>query len=52
MRLAEGVFKPTAAQRKAIALLKGNAKHVLLFGGSRSGKTTVLVVAVIYRACA
>lgn len=52
MRLAEGVFKPTAVQKKALALLKGNAKHILLFGGSRSGKTTVLVVAIIYRACA
>ena len=52
MRLAEGVFKPTAVQKEALALLRGNAKHILLFGGSHSGKTTVLVVAIIYRACA
>jgi phage terminase large subunit len=44
------VFKPTAIQKKALALLKSGAKHILLFGGSRSGKTTVLVVAIIYRA--
>jgi len=44
------LFKPTAIQRKALALLKGGAKHILLFGGSRSGKTTVLVMAIIYRA--
>ena len=44
------VFKPTSIQRKALALLKGGAKHILLFGGSRSGKTTVLVMAIIYRA--
>ncbi len=44
------LFKPTAVQRKALALLKGGAKHILLFGGSRSGKTTVLVMAIIYRA--
>ena len=44
------VFKPTAIQRKALALLKGGAKHILLFGGSRSGKTTVIVMAIIYRA--
>ncbi len=44
------VFKPTAVQKKALALLRGPAKHVLLFGGSRSGKTTVIVMAVIYRA--
>jgi PBSX family phage terminase large subunit len=43
-------FKPTAIQRKALLLLKSGAKHILLFGGSRSGKTTVLVMAIIYRA--
>ncbi len=46
------VFKPTEVQKKALELLKGDSKHVLLFGGSRSGKTTVLVVSIIYRACA
>jgi len=44
------LFKPTAIQRKALALLKSGAKHILLFGGSRSGKTTVIVMAIIYRA--
>jgi hypothetical protein len=44
------IFKPTNIQKKALALLKGGAKHILLFGGSRSGKTTVLVMAIIYRA--
>ena len=45
------VFKPTAVQQKALELLSSAAKHVLLFGGSRSGKTTVLVMAIIFRAC-
>jgi len=44
------VFKPTTIQRKALALLKSGAKHILLYGGSRSGKTTVLVMAIIFRA--
>ena len=44
------LFKPTAIQRKALSLLKSGAKHILLFGGSRSGKTTVLVMAIIFRA--
>jgi PBSX family phage terminase large subunit len=44
------VFRPTAVQKKALALAKGGAKHILLFGGSRSGKTTVLVMVIIYRA--
>jgi hypothetical protein len=44
------LFKPTTIQRKALALLKCGAKHILLFGGSRSGKTTVLVMAIIFRA--
>jgi len=44
------VFKPTSVQKNALALLKGGAKHILLFGGSRSGKTTVIVMAIIFRA--
>ncbi|AEF84917.1 phage terminase, large subunit, PBSX family [Treponema primitia ZAS-2] len=40
----------TGAQKKALDLLKSGAKHILLFGGSRSGKTTVLVLAILYRA--
>ena len=46
------LFHPTKVQTKALELLRSEAKHVLLFGGSRSGKTTVLVMAIIYRACA
>lgn len=45
------LFKPTAVQKKDLELLSSSAKHILLFGGSRSGKTTVLVMAVIFRAC-
>ena len=45
------LFKPTAVQKKALALLASSAKHILLFGGSRSGKTTVIVMAIIFRAC-
>jgi hypothetical protein len=41
------VFRPTAVQKKVLALLKGGAKHVLLYDGSRPGKATVLVMAVI-----
>jgi PBSX family phage terminase large subunit len=44
------VFRPTGVQKKALALVKSGAKHILLFGGSRSGKTTVLVMALIFRA--
>jgi PBSX family phage terminase large subunit len=44
------VFRPTGAQKRALALLKSGAKHILLFGGSRSGKTTALAMAVVYRA--
>jgi hypothetical protein len=28
------VFKPTATQKQALALVKSGAKHILLFGGS------------------
>jgi PBSX family phage terminase large subunit len=44
------IFRPTTIQRQVLSLVKGGAKHILLFGGSRSGKTTVLVMAIIYRA--
>ena len=46
----ENIFHPTRVQRAALRLLKTGAKHVLLFGGSRSGKTTILVIVIIYRA--
>lgn len=38
-------------QKKALELLSSAAKHVLLFGGSRSGKTTIIIMVIIYRAC-
>ncbi len=50
--MAGVIFKPTKIQKKALALLKGGAKHILLFGGSRSGKTTIITIAIIYRAIA
>ena len=42
----------TWKQAEAITLLKSPAKHVLLAGGARSGKTAVILLALIYRACA
>ncbi len=50
IKKAGEIFNPTRIQRAALRLLKTGAKHVLLFGGSRSGKTTILVIAIIYRA--
>ncbi|KXV33700.1 DNA packaging protein [Gluconobacter thailandicus] len=38
------------AQRDAVRLLGGPARHILLRGGSRSGKTFVLIRAVVIRA--
>ncbi len=43
-------FKKTADQRRALALLGGPARNVLLYGGSRSGKTFITVYALLYRA--
>ena len=37
-------FKKTNDQLEAIQLLSGTAKYVLLFGGSRSGKTFILIL--------
>ena len=43
-------FKLTATQCEALKLLSGKSRFVLLFGGSRSGKTFLLVYAVLVRA--
>lgn len=43
-------FKKTRDQQKATALLGGNYKWILLHGGSRSGKTLILVRAICIRA--
>ena len=44
------LVKWTDKQKEALALLSGNAQHVMLLGGSRSGKTYLLVHAVFLRA--
>lgn len=43
-------FTKTARQREAIDLLAGPARNVMLYGGSRSGKTFIILYAIIVRA--
>jgi phage terminase large subunit-like protein len=43
-------FRKTIKQREATKLLTGPAAHTLLFGGSRSGKTFIIVRQIIARA--
>lgn len=43
-------FKLTERQEEAMGVLSGNATHGMLFGGSRSGKTFLIVRAVVMRA--
>ena len=43
-------FSLTAKQEQGNAVLAGSAKHIMLFGGSRSGKTFLLTRAVCARA--
>lgn len=43
-------MKLTAKQLAAQDVLAGDATHVMLFGGSRSGKTFILVRTVVFRA--
>lgn len=43
-------FKLTAEQEKAQRVLAGPASHVMLYGGSRSGKTFLLMRSMIIRA--
>lgn len=42
-------YENTAKQTEAVKLLCGDAKHALLYGGSRSGKTFLLVKALLVR---
>ena len=50
MQTATKPFTKTAKQHEAIALLKGDARHILLYGGGRSGKTLLLLYVLVYRA--
>lgn len=43
-------FKKTIKQKEAINLLSKHALHTMLFGGSRSGKTFILIYAIFVRA--
>ncbi len=48
--MPDGSFKLTSRQDEAMAILAGIATHIMLYGGSRSGKTFLLVRAVLMRA--
>lgn len=43
-------FKWTQDQQQALELLAGPAQHIMLLGGSRSGKTFTLCAAIVLRA--
>jgi phage terminase large subunit-like protein len=43
-------FTPTARQKEAEQLLRGRQRHTLLVGGSRSGKTSLIVRTIADRA--
>lgn len=45
-------FSLTEKQAEAQSVLGSNAKHIMLFGGSRSGKTFLIVRAIVLRALA
>jgi len=44
------VFRYTEAQKQALAAAGGAAVHLLLYGGSRSGKSFALCCALVVRA--
>jgi len=45
-------FTLTSKQKEALKVLGSDATHILLYGGSRSGKTFLLVRAIVIRAIA
>jgi len=50
MGAMQSSFEKTAKQNQAVDLLGGPAKHIMLYGGSRSGKTFILLRAIAIRA--
>jgi len=44
-------FKKTVKQCQAILLLACDAVNIMLYGGSRSGKSFIIIYAIIVRAC-
>ncbi len=46
------IYRPTERQREALRLAGSDATHVLLYGGSRSGKTFLIIRAIVIRALA
>lgn len=48
--MAEKAYAPTEKQTQAVKLIGGDAIHTMLFGGSRSGKSVVLVRSLLLRA--
>ena len=44
-------FIKTDKQKEAIAVLSSESKYVALFGGSRSGKSFIIIYSLIIRAC-
>ena len=48
--MSENGFSYTPAQQRALELISGNIRNVMLFGGSRSGKTFLLCCVLLIRA--
>lgn len=44
-------FKKTEKQCEAVELMAGKSRHVMLYGGSRSGKTFAILRQIVIRAC-
>ncbi len=44
------MYKPTKGQLEAWHFIRQNPRHVLLVGGSRSGKTTLFITEIFHRA--
>src|SRR5262245_2323719 len=48
--MPQAQFRLTADQERALELLTSSARHIMLYGGSRSGKTLLLCYAIMLRA--
>jgi len=50
--MTKASYKPTTKQKEALRLIGGDAMYVMLWGGSRSGKTYIAIRSIIIRALA
>lgn len=45
------MFKRTKKQIEAVKMMSGESSNIMLYGGSRSGKSFIIIRTLVIRAC-